>query len=236
MSLVMRQNRLKRHSRARAWRNGVIALALAGTGLGTAFATVGIGNAPAPEAERALKQTIVRQRIAQGLPAQPPPAGTAPDLTQPPASKAVTRESILAEVDTFESEMKELINQVDDMKKKAYAAKDIIRLNFLTTKFEEMKLIETTVAPVIASIRQPGLELFVMQAKLSTIRQGLDQLRQAAAQAAASLGDGMDIVSAADPSTTGVGAKDNDGIADLPGPGSPSPTDFFRPAPASPYR
>lgn len=233
MSLVMRQNRLKRHSRARAWRNGAIALALAGTGLGTAFATVGIGNSPAPDAERALMQTIVRQRVAQGLPAQPPPASGTP--SQKP-QQAVTRESILAEVDAFEGEMKELISQVDDMKKKAYVAKDIIRLNYLTTKLEEMKNVETQVAPVIASIRQPGLELFVMQSKLNTIRMGLDQLRKQASEAAAAQGDGMDIISAADLQNTGVGNRDNDGIADLPPPGSPTPTDFVRPANASPYR
>lgn len=233
MSLVMRQNRLKRHSRARAWRNGAIALALAGTGLGTAFATVGIGNSPAPDAERALVQTIVRQRVAQGLPAQPPSASGTP--SQKP-QQAVTRESILAEVDAFEGEMKELISQVDDMKKKAYVAKDIIRLNYLTTKLEEMKNVETQVAPVIASIRQPGLELFVMQSKLNTIRMGLDQLRKQASEAAAAQGDGMDIISAADLQNTGVGNRDNDGIADLPPPGSPTPTDFVRPANASPYR
>jgi hypothetical protein len=231
----MRQNRLTRHSRTRAWRNGAIALALAGTGLGTAFATVGIGKPPAPDAEHALRQTIVRQRVAQGLPAQPPAVGSTPGQ-QPPAQQAVTRESILAEVDAFESEMKALIDQVDDMKKKAYAAKDIIRLNYLTTKYEEMKNVETQVAPVIASIRQPGLELFVMQSKLNTIRMGLDQLRKSASEAAAAQGDGMDIISGADPQNSGVGNKDNDGIADLPPPGSPTPTDFVRPANASPYR
>lgn len=235
MSLVMRQNRL-RHRSTRAWRNGVIALALAGTGLGTAFATVGIGRSPAPDAERALIQTIVRQRVAQGLPAQPPPVGSAPGAQPPAAQPAVTRESILAEVDAFESEMKELIDQVDDMKKKAYAAKDIIRLNYLTTKLEEMKNVEAQVAPVIASIRQPGLELFVMQSKLNTIRMGLDQLRKQSSEAAAAQGDGMDIVSAAELQNTGVGNKDNDGIADLPPPGTPSPTDFVRAPNASPYR
>jgi hypothetical protein len=234
MWLVMRQNR-SRHRSTRAWRNGVIALALAGTGLGTAFATVGIGNSPAPDAERALMQTIVRQRVAQGLPAQPPPASGTPGQ-QPPAQRALTRESILAEVDAFEGEMKELIDTVDDMKKKAYAAKDIIRLNYLTTKLEEMKNVQAQVAPVIASIRQPGLELFVMQAKLNTIRMGLDQLRKQASEASAAQGDGMDIISAADLQNTGVGSKDNDGIADLPPPGTPSPTDFVRPANASPYR
>lgn len=229
MWLVMREKSLTRRSRGRVWRNGAIALALAGTGLGTAFATVGRSKGTEQSPERVLERTIVRQRIAQGLPATPP--------AQPPAQAQITADQILAAVASYESEMKDLISQVEDLKKKAYASKDIIRLNFLTSKGEEMKNLQSTIQPVIDSIRQPGLDLFVMQAKLSTIRQGLDQLRKAAADAAAAQGDGMDMgISAVDPKNVGAGNNDNDGVSDLPPVGSPSPTDYARPTNASPYK
>jgi hypothetical protein len=213
----------------------LIALALAGTGLGTAFATVGIGKSPAPDAERALTRTIVRQRVAEGLPAQPP-AATPPPGAGAKAEPAITRESILAAVDSFEAEMKELISQVEDMKKKAYASKDIIRLTYLTAKHDEMKVVESMIAPVIASIRAPGVELFVMQGKLMSIRQGVERLRQSAADASAAQGDGMDTgVFTIDPSNSGAG-DNNDGLSDLPPPGNAIERDYTRPVNASPYR
>jgi hypothetical protein len=215
----------------------MLALALAGTGLGTAFATVGIGKAPAPDAERAVVRTIIRQRVAQGEPAQPP-AATGPAVQAPgKAEPAMTRDTILAAVDSYESEMKATLKEVEGLKKRAYDSKDIIRYNFLSTKLDEMKILEATVQPVIDSIRLPGVELFVMQAKLSTIRQGVEQMRKAAADAASATGDGMDTgISALDPSA--AGRTDNSGEADLPPLGTPSATEgtSVRPAHASPYR
>lgn len=236
MSLVMRQKSLTRHSRATAWRNGMLALALAGTGLGTAFATVGVGKAPAPDLDHAVVKTIMRQRVAEGLAATPPAAET-PAPSNGSAQPAMTRDTILAAVDSFEGEMKELITTVESQKKSAYAQKDIIRYNFLTTKLSEMKMLEAVVTPVIESIRKPGVELFVMQAKLSTIRQGLDQLRKSAQEAAAASNDGMDTgISAIDPAAAGQGT--NDGVSDLPSPSTPTYLDPVgaRPANASPYK
>ena len=131
MWLLMREKSLTRHARVRAWRNGAIALALAGTGLGTAFATVGMSKGSQQDAEHVLAKTIARQRIAAGLPATPPPAPA-----QQPAQPQITADQILAAVASYETEMKDLISQVEDLKKKAYASKDIIRLNFLTSKGE----------------------------------------------------------------------------------------------------
>src|SRR5690349_13231671 len=104
MSQVMRNKQSSRRARTTFWRNGMIALALAGTGLATAMAAAEIGKTSTLSPEAALMRTIARQRVAAAQPAttQPPATGAAPGPASAP-TEAETRAAILAEVDNAEA-------------------------------------------------------------------------------------------------------------------------------------
>jgi hypothetical protein len=226
---MRRKNTWATPKRKLLWRQGaVVALALTGTAFMTAIAVAGIGSDSRLPPERALQRTIVRQRVAQGLPATPP--------APPAAEQVMTKEGILAAVDGYEAEMNAAIQSVEAMKKAAYASKDIIKVNYMTGKIDEMKQLQSIIQPAIDSIRQPGLELFVMQAKLSTIRQGIDELKKKASEAAGAQGESVSASMQgfeSTPGETGTG----DGLTDPPPPPVlTSDVGAGRPTQASPYK
>jgi hypothetical protein len=209
----------------------VVALGLGATGVMTAVAVAGIGGSSTASPESALTRTIARQRVAAAQPAtSPPPAASA----QP--NQAITREGMLAEVDRHEGELNTIVDRITALRKQAYDAKDLIRTSFISTKLDEIKLLQSKIQPVIDSIRQPGLEMFVMQGKLQTIRTGLEQARKAAAEAEAATGDTTDPTGFIFDATGSTRDTDTS-VTEPQGPPNPAADGTLdRPPNASPYR
>jgi len=231
MSVVMRNNERSTRARKVVWRNGMIGLALAGTGLVTAMAAADIGKISKETPEAALSRTIARQRVAAAQPATaPPPAGGAAA-----PSEAETRAAIIAEANRAEAELNNTIMRLEGLKKSAYDAKDLIKVGVVAAKVDEVRLLQSMIQPVIDSMRQPGVDLFTLRAKLTTIRQGMEQARKAAADAESSQGDSFDTSGAA--LDLGAGRDSDNGITDPQSPANPT-TDgtIDRPPNASPYR
>jgi hypothetical protein len=153
----------------------------------TAIAAAELGARPGGSGEDLLRKTIRMQRVAQGLPAKPEasPWGASPSGE----SDVSRREGILAEATRLESQMNRSLTHVEQLRVLAYHDKNLIRMNFLTTKIDDMQQIMTIVTPALAEIRKPGQDLFVMRAKLTMIRQGAERMREAAAAAESSLND-----------------------------------------------
>ena len=230
--------RSKRSSRVQTspWRIRAVqlALALTGTALMTAIAAAAIG-AKQGSVERAMTAAIVAQQIANGAPVSTTPAApSAPAGAGVPANEAVAREKILTEATMIEAQMKLAISATEKLKTSAYKAKDIIRLNTITSKLQDMRQIQAIAEAAIASIREPGQDLFVMRAKLNTIRQGAERMRQAMAEAEAAEGDSVNSVS------SGVGPENaetapSDGTTDPSNVAAPTTNAPERPGFASPY-
>jgi hypothetical protein len=224
----MRPIRATRHSRNPTWRVRAVqlALALAGTGLMTAIAAAAIGANQGPSVDRAMAAAIVAQQIADGQGAKLEP-GT-------PPGEAATRAQILAEADKLEADMKTSVGHADTLRIEAYHQKDMIRVSFITAKLNDMKQILAIAMPALAILRQPGQDLFVMRAKLNTIRQGAERIKDAMAAAEASEGDSTDPTSSA---FAPVNAETNPSQNETDPTAPPAPTDEFeRPSQASPYQ
>ena len=223
----MRPIRATRHSRNPTWRVRAVqlALALAGTGLMTAIAAAAIGANQAPSEDRAMAAAIVAQQIADGQGAK---------VDQGPPSEATTRMQILAEAAKLEADMKESVAHADTVKLEAYHQKDMIRVAFLTSKLNDMKQIQSIAQSALAILRQPGQDLFVMRAKLNTIRQGAERIRDTLAAIDAAAGDSMDPTSSA---FGPVNAETNPSMGETDPTSPPAPSaDVERPSPASPFQ
>jgi hypothetical protein len=223
-----------------------LALTLAATGLMTAIAAAAIGTQQAPAGDGAMAALVMAQKIAAGtLPATgtappspasttPPKAGSGWNTPMSPEKEAIERRNILAEATALETQMKVTIDHTDKLRIAAYNAKDIVRLNTITNKLDEMKQIMAIAAPAFAAIREPGQDLFVMRSKMATLRQGWDQMKEALAQAESAEGDSVDFVSSigAEPGQTNPSASSTDPAAA----GTPTADGFDRPAQASTFK
>jgi hypothetical protein len=229
--------------KAITWRTRAVqlALALAGTGLMTAIAAAAIGARQPVSTEKAMAAAIMAQQIAEGTapsaPAPIPTEGTPPPPNSP--AEAQARQAILAEAAQLEQQMTSTIDHVETLRTEAYKAKDMIRLNTVTTKLDEMKQIMAIAKDAFAALRVPGQDLFVMRAKLSTIRQGWDRMREALQAAESAEGDSINSV------TSGIGPENaengsSNGTYDPTAPGSPTSDQTSvlgeRPGNASPDR
>jgi hypothetical protein len=190
----MRRTTPARSTRVSPWRSRAVrlTLALAGTGflLVGAIAVAEIGARPGPSGDTLLRKTIRRQRVAQGLPAvtQETKSEAKPEASSEPIDTS-TREGILAEATRIEGQLNRAVTHVEQLRVGAYHDKNLIRMNFLTTKLDDMKQIMGILTPAFVELRRPGQDLFVMRAKLTMIRQGAERLREAAASAENSLND-----------------------------------------------
>jgi hypothetical protein len=151
-----------------------LALTLAGTALMTAIAAAAIGGKAGPASGDAMTAAIVAQQVASGV---------APKGFAAPPDESLTREQILTEAATIEVKMSAALDHTEQLRVAARKARDLIRLSVITLKQGDMKQIMAIARPIFASIRNPGLDLFVMRAKLSTLRQGLEAMKQAEADA-----------------------------------------------------
>ncbi len=177
-------------TRSKPWRSRAVllTLALAGTALMTAFAAAEMGARPSTSSDALLRKTIRQQRVAQGLPAAPPETKPEASSGSEPIDTS-TREGILAEATRIEGQMNRSVTHVEQLRVVAYHDKNLIRMNFLTTKLDDMKQVLSILTPAFVEIRVPEQDLFVMRAKLVMIRQGAERLREAAAAAENSLND-----------------------------------------------
>jgi len=259
MSPIMRRNRSTWLSWNVGWRVRAVqlALALGAMGLVTA-ATAAIGSKRVG-GDGGMAQLILAQQIAQGTPpassatAPPAPGGAQPaaQAGTPPASGSgappmeglkdtpAARAAILTEAAAIEKSMNDAIAHTEKLRTAAYAAKDIIRLNTITAKLDEMRQILAIAQPAFDAIREPGQDIFVMKAKLSTIQQGNDRMKEDEATAEAAEGDSVDTVTASgiENATSGPNA----GGADPTLPGNPTDNPGLvsmvdRPGQASPYK
>ena len=151
-----------------------------------------------------------------------------------PQSDATARDKILGEAATLEADMNRMVMITEKLRVNAYKAKDIIRLNTITGKLDDMKSIMMIANPAFKVLRQPAQDLFVMRAKLNMIRQGWERMKEALAAAEAAEGDSVDSIAAAlGPSN----AETNPSTGSTDPTAPPSPTaDFERPGQASPYK
>lgn len=223
----MRQNGSKRHKQTSTWRVRAVqlALALAGTGIMTAIAAAAIGANQGAQSDGAMAATIMAQRISEGVAVRPTPA---------PQGDATTRDKILGEAAMLEADMNHMVMITEKLRVDAYKAKDIIRLNTVTGKLDDMKSIMMIAAPAFKVLRQPGQDLFVMRSKLNMIRQGWERMKEAMAAAEAAEGDSVDSIAAA---LGPANAETNPSTGSTDPTSPPSPTaDFERPGQASPYK
>ena len=223
----MRPIRSSKQWRKNPWRVRAVQLALALVGVGlTAIAAAAIGVSTKGESEGAMAAAIVAQQIAEGQPAPSEAPPTSP-------AEAATREQILQQASAYESEMNQSVSHTDQLRLQAYHEKDLIRMNFIASKLADMRQIMQIAKPSFVSIRQPGQDLFVMRAKLSTIRQGWEQVKEALAAAETSESDSVDSVTAV--GSANAEANPSDGVTDPTAPAQPT-VEVERPSPASPYR
>jgi hypothetical protein len=224
-----------------AWRVRAVqlALALAGTGLMTAIATAAIGAKQGPANGDAMTSLLLAQQVASGVAPQAPataPPAAAPTSTPPSASAdATARAEILAEAATIELKLHQSLDHTEKLRTAAFKAKDMIRLNAITAKLTDMKQIMAIAEGALAVLREPGQDLFVMRAKLSTLRQGLDGMKEAEAAAESSEGGDVNSVNGAmsTPAETGTNTGETD-PSNLGTPGLDN-TPLPRPSQASPY-
>jgi hypothetical protein len=233
--------------KAITWRTRAVqlALALAGTGLMTAIAAAAIGARQPVGTEKAMAAAIMAQQIGEGktptpisLPTPtptPPQEGSAPDS---PADTQV-RQDIIGEADKIEGNMHSTIDHTEKLRTDAYKQKDMIRLNTVTTKLDEMKQIMVIAQPAFVAIHVPRQDIFVMRAKLSTVRQGWGRMQEALQAAESAEGDSVNSV------TSGIGPENSEsgnsnGAYDPTGPGTPTSDQTSvlgeRPANASPSK
>ena len=176
------------------------------------------------------KKTIVRQRVAEGQAAVKPTSG--PPNAAPGAS--MTHDQILSTAEFYETDMKHMVAHAEELRLDAYHAKDLIRMNYIAGKLSDMREIQAITEPALATLRQPGQDMFVMLAKLSTIRQGWEHVKQSMSDAEASSSDTtdptMESFAAANGQTSPSGPE-----LDPTAPPSPS-VEVERPMPASPFR
>src|SRR5258707_8664985 len=161
----MRPDGSKSHKQTSRWRVRAVqlALALAGTGIMTAIAAAAIGANQGAQSDGAMAAAILAQRISEGVAVKPDPG---------PQSDAPTRDKILGEAAMLEADMNHMLSITDKLRVDAYKAKDIIRLNTITGKLNDMKAIMMIALPPFKVLRQPGQDLFVMRSKLNIIPQG----------------------------------------------------------------
>jgi hypothetical protein len=226
----MRPIRSSKQWRKNPWRVRAVQLALALVGVGlTAIAAAAIGVSTKGESDGAMAAAIVAQQIAEGQPA-PSEAPSTPETTP---AEAATREQILQQASTYESEMNQSVSHADQLRVQAYHDKDLIRMNFIASKLADMRQVLQIAQPSFASIRQPGQDLFVMRSKLSTIRQGWERIKEELAAAETSESDSVDSVTAV--GSANAEANPSDGVTDPTAPAQPT-FDVERPSSASPYR
>jgi hypothetical protein len=226
----MRPIRTSKPWRKTPWRVRAVqlALALAGVGL-TAIAAAAIGVSTKAESDGAMTAAILAQQIAEG---QPAPSQAMPSPSTPP-NEAATREQILQQATTYEAEMKQSVEHADQLRLQAYHDKDLIRMNFIASKLIDMRQILQIAQPSFVSIRKEGQDLFVMRAKLSTIRQGWERIKEELAAAETSESDSADQVTAV--GSANAETNPSNGVTDPTAPAGPS-VEVERPSAASPYR
>jgi hypothetical protein len=140
----MRSN-LSRRSRRILWQGVVVALGLGASGLMTAIAVAGIGGSPTASPESALAPTDRSPSRHDG-----PGGDLAPPVGAPiQRTQVISRETILGEVDKDEGELNRIVERVTQLRQEAYAAKDLIRTNFISIKLDEIKLLQSKIQPVI---------------------------------------------------------------------------------------
>lgn len=202
-----------------------LALVLAGTALTTAIAWAEIGGNAGAASDSVMRKAIARQRVSDGQLGK---------LAAAEKNTSMTRDQILAAADSYESDIKQMIMHADGLRLAAYRAKDLIRMNYIASKLDDMREIQAIAEPALASIRQPNQELFTMLAKLNTIRQGWERVKQASADVEAAASDTGDPTMDA---FAAVNAQTNpsDGVTDPTGPGAPT-NEVERPVPASAFR
>jgi hypothetical protein len=203
-----------------------LALVLAGTALTTAIAWAEIGGNAGAASDSVMRKAIARQRVSDGQLGK---------LAAAEKNTSMTRDQILAAADSYESDIKQMIMHADGLRLAAYRAKDLIRMNYIASKLDDMKEIQAIAEPAFAAIKQPGVEMFVMLSKLNTIRQGWERVKQSAAEVEAAASDSGDPTMDA---FNAVNAQTNpsEGNTDPTLPGAPTTEVADRPNPASPFR
>jgi hypothetical protein len=230
----MRRTTPASSNRNSPWRSRIVrlALALAATAFTTAMAAAEIGARPGLQhGDDLLAKVIRRQRVAQGLPAN------APATTTPAAPDPDSREGILAEAAKIEAQMNQDLSHIQQLQVVAYLEKNLIRMNFLAAKIEDMKQVMAVTSAALADLRQPGADVFVMRAKLTTLRQGAERVKSSATEAESKMNDDS-------PDSLDIGASNAEGSpskSDTDPTDPPSATSDFnpaldRPSEASPFQ
>jgi hypothetical protein len=203
-----------------------LALTLAGLGAMTAISVAAIGTGPQASGD-AMTAVILAQQVASGI---------APKAFTPPPDEATTREQMLEEAAAIEVKMKRSIDHVEQLRATAYKSRDLIRLNTIVIKQTDMRQIMAIATPIFGSIQQPGLDIFVVRAKLSTLRQGLEAMKKAEADAESAEGGDLMFVNSVLPLPAETG--NNQGETDPTLPPNPTFDNVIpeRPAQASPYQ
>jgi hypothetical protein len=220
MSGMMRNDR-KRIATKASWSGRAGALALVGTGLVTALAAAEVASSPD---NGAMSRAIVQQKVADG---QPPTAAAVRD------DKPISPDQMLADAETYEREMKRVVEHAETLRANARRTHDIIRMTCVDDRYGQIKQVWIIAKPRFETIKGLRADEFHMRAQFTIIREGADRMAQLAAEIETCTGDSLDPGIAGRLEEEGRGP--NGTVTDPTLPPDPQ-LDVQRPQQASPYQ
>jgi len=198
-----------------------IGVALCGLA-GAVYAADEVANPSPPTVE----QTIAQQLAAEGRLAHD--QGLTKDIEH------LSADQMLGLSIKYDQEMRQSVEHAQDVKILAYRSHDIIRMNCIADKVEQMKSVIMLTEPRYLMLRSFKSQLVVMQSQFAIINASHDRVRELLQEVDACLGDNLEAVTIGRIREEGV-YQTVDQVNDPTRPQS-SIQQIDRPPEASPYR
>jgi hypothetical protein len=198
-----------------------IGVALCGLA-GVVYAADEVANPEAPTVE----QTIAQQLAAEGQQAKA--QGLTKDIEH------FTSDQMLGLSIKYDQEMRQSVEHAQDVKVQAYRSHDIIRMNCIADKVEQMKSVIMVTEPRYLMLRSFKTQIIVMQSQFAIISAAHQRVNDLVQEVDSCMGDSLDAVT--------VGRIQEEGayqtVDQLNDPTRPQSSiqQIERPPEASPYR
>ncbi len=204
-------------------RGRIVKVALALCGLaGAVYAADEVTSPQSPTVE----QTIAQQLAAEGQQAH--------DQGLTKEVEHLSGEQMLGIAIKYDQEMRQSVDHAEEVKILAYRSHDIIRMNCIADKVEQMKSVILLTEPRYLMLRTFKTQVIVMQSQFAIISTAHARVHDLAAEVDACMGDNLDAVTAGRIHEEGI-YQTVDQLNDPTRPQS-SIQQIDRPAEASPYR
>jgi hypothetical protein len=158
-----------------------IGVALCGLA-GAVYAADEVANPEPPTVE----QTIAQQLAAEGQQAHE--QGLTKDIEH------LTAEQMLGLSIKYDQEMRQSVDHAQDVKVTAYRSHDIIRMNCIADKVEQMKSVIMVTEPRYLMLRSFKSQAIVMQSQFAIISVAHERVKQLLDEVNSCLGDNLDAV------------------------------------------